>query len=154
MATAWIGFAGVALGAILGLLPRYWDLREQRQQRELEFERQRVEADARERTHRTGMLMKVARTTNEFLAAWGHQRLGQGDVAERRIDAQNAFDRSAEMMAAWSEALVVIEDDGQRSVVETTIKQARPHVGRAESLDELAAVAERGLGELLGIGSD
>ncbi len=154
MGTAWVGFAGVALGAILGLLPRYWDMHDARRQREAETERQRNDAEAREQAHRSGMMMKIARTTNEFLAAWGHTQLGRGSDAEQRVDLQLTFDRGADMVASWSEALVVIEDGEQRRVIESTLRGATPHIGRAESLGALAGVVDDGLARLLGIASD
>lgn len=153
MGTAWVGFAGVALGAILGLLPRYWDMHDARRQREAETERQLNEAEARRHAHRSGMLMKVARTTNEFLAAWGHTKLGRGSDADQRLDLQVTFDRGADMMASWSEALVVIDDGDQRRIIESTLRQATPHIGRAESLGDLAGVVDSGLARLLGIAS-
>ncbi len=151
--TAWVGFAGVALGAILGLLPRYWDMHDARRQRDAETERQRSETEARQHAHRSGMLMKVARTTNEFLAAWGHAKLGRGGDAEQRLDLQSTFDRGADMMASWSEALVVIDDGEHRRVIESTLRDATPHVGRAESLGDLAGVVDAGLARLLGVAS-
>lgn len=151
MGTAWIGLAGVALGALLGLLPRLWDRRDAREAREAEAARIRAEDEARRHAHQTGMLMKVARTTNEYLAAWGQVHTGLTGSAERRADTQIALDRSAEMMSTWSEALIVVGDDNYRAIVDDTMRAASPHLGRVDELDDMASAVERGLERLLGI---
>ena len=150
MATAWIGFAGVALGAILGLLPRFWDRRDAQRQRETELARAAAEADARQHSHQTGALMKVARSTNQFLAAWAHADNTSESVGSRD-DVQVALDRSAEMMSSWAEALVVVGDDQRRAIIETTLREGARHTGRSAALPELASVVDAGLTRLLGI---
>ena len=145
MGTAWIGFAGVALGAVLGLLPRFWDRRDAREQLAAERERAAMEAAAMAEAQQNGVLMKVARSTNEFLAAWAHVDSG-GPAAQ-----QTALDRSADMLSTWTEALVVVGDDARRRVIDTTLREATRHAGRASELPAMAQVAERGLTQLLGL---
>ena len=144
MGTAWIGFAGVALGAVLGLLPRFWDRRDAREEREAQRREAEAEAAAFAVTQRNGVLMKVARSTHEFLAAHAHVAAG-GPAAQ-----QIALDRGADMLSTWTEALVVVGDDDRRRVIDATLRDASRLAGRADQLDALAGTAERGLGRLLG----
>ena len=132
------------------MLPRYWDRRDAQQQRETELARAAAEAATRQQSHQTGALMKVARTTNEFLAAWAHAD-GIGETGVTREDVQLALDRSAEMMSSWAEALVVVGDDQRRSIIESTLRDAARHTGRTAALPDLATVVDAGLTRLLGI---
>ena len=158
MNDAGVAFAGVALGAMFGLVPTMLNRSDVREQRRAADEREQREEAARLRSLLASVLLKCAHTSNDFLAAWALARqtqpLAAVDPAVTIEHLRQAYERAAQMKSAWTEALVLIGDDGHQQTIRAMLTEAN-EVSLSEAddisqLDELANITRRGLDGLIG----
>jgi hypothetical protein len=158
MNDAWIAFAGVALGALFGLVPTVLNRRDLKIQQQAADAREEREEAARLRSLQASVLLKCAHTSNDFLAAWALARQTRplaNDDADVTIEhLRQSYECAARMKSAWTEALVLVADDNRQDTIRAMLREANEvslsEANEISQLDELASITRRGLDGLIG----
>jgi hypothetical protein len=159
------GWAIIALvvGAMLGLVPRYFDERSSNA-------RDKREQDARLRAMLAGVLVKCVQSTNDFLAQAATLRFDREAIAQGtdpEADLLKAKELAFEMKTAWMEALVSFGDpihgaessDWRPDVIKNMLREVDetyPDDGVVTTdqvtvqLGKIATIARARLNELIG----
>ncbi len=164
---AW-ALAGLVIGALLGLVPRFFEMRSNRISAD-------QEQTARLRAMLAGVLMKCVHSTNEFLKAraatigFEPTSTDRSDVTDDDLHA--AMDLAFEMKTAWMETLVSFGDpvkgnetsDSRRGVIQQMLNELDVTYDRYQGggvtrdqlnaqLGEIARISRTRLNELIGVG--